>query len=237
MNPSLCSTSRVIALAACILLAGIPAAMAADETGTAAGIGATIVARSFPSGAAIYLNDEYRGVTPAILKNISPGEYMVNLSMPGYNNESFTVILYHGSMRELGANLEPASAAPAPAGSGSVAIDSDPGGASVLLDGRPAGKTPAGHAALILNDVPAGSHTVTVELAGYPAYTGTVTVIRNQVVKVSAGFVTPNTTTSGTPLSDTLPASMAGSRPAPLVPLAAVAAVCVAGFIVILRRS
>ena len=59
--------------------------------------------------------------------------------------------------------------------------------------------TPAGRAALVLNDVPIGNHTVTVELAGYPVYASTVTVIKNQVVKVSADLVMTSPTSEGTP--------------------------------------
>jgi hypothetical protein len=239
MNPFPGSTRYAIAaaLAIFILLAGIPFAMAADDTGNITGIGATIIARSYPPGAAIYLNDEYRGVTPSILRNITPGEYVVNLTLAGYNNESWTTSVFDGSTRDLGANLEPASAVPAPTGSGSIAIDSDPGGASVTLDGNPAGTTPAGRAALILNNVPAGSHTVTVEVAGYPPHTEAVTVIRNQVVKVNADFITQSPTTPGTPVATSPGATTGSQKPVPLSPLAAVAAAGLAGLVFVLRRS
>ena len=227
----------ITGMVACLLLAGIPAAMAIDATNTPAFIGGTIIAKSYPPKAAIYLNDEYQGVTPAILKNITPGEYLVTLSLAGHNNDSFTLILYNGSVREFGVNLEPASTPTPPTGSGSLAIDSSPGGASVLLDGKPAGMTPTAHAALILNNVPAGSHTVTVELAGYPAYTGTVTVIKNQVEKVSADLVTQSPTTSGVPVATSPIAATDRQKPVPISPLAAVAAAGLAGLIVVLRRS
>jgi hypothetical protein len=235
-----CNT-LITVMVACLLLAGAPGALAADEPGTAAGNGATIIARSFPTGASIFLNNEYRGVTPLVLVNITPGQYMVNISMAGYNSESFTVILSDGSLRELGANLEPASASPAPAGSGSVAVDSSPGGAAVLLDGRPAGVTPAVRAALILNDIPAGSHTVTVELAGYPSYSTTVTVIRNQVVKVSADLMIQSPVVDGTLVSSVLPdtnppATTGRAGPVPLSPFPAVAAAGLAGLVMMLRR-
>jgi hypothetical protein len=233
-----CRSQKIITgIIACLLLAGVPAAMAADDTGRSASIGGTIIARSYPSGAAIYLNDEYRGVTPAILKNVTPGEYLVNITLAGYNNESWTTILYDGSVRELGANLEPASAAPAPTGSGSIAIDSSPGGASVLIDGKPAGTTPGGRAALILNSIPAGSHTVTVELAGYPSHTETVTVIKNQVVKVNADFVTQSPTIAETAVTITPIATTDRQKTVPLSPLTVIAAAGLAGLVVVLRRS
>ena len=229
---------------ACLLLAGIPSAMAADETPTQPLVGGTITVVSFPPGAAVYLNGEYRGLTPQRLRNVSPGEYLINVSLAGYRNETFTTTIYHGSTREIGVNLENATASLPPGGSGSIAIDSDPGNATVTLDGTPVGRTPAGRAALILNNVPAGIHTVTAELAGYPLYSSTVTVVRNQVVKVEADFVTASPTVSGTtaitgtPSSTGTPvATTTRGQPVPLSPLAAITAAGFAGLAVVFRRS
>jgi hypothetical protein len=216
----------------CLLVAGIPAAMAADNT-TPQPAGGTITVFSYPQGAAVYLNGVYRGDTPAILLNVLPGDYFVNVRLAGYNNESFTTIIYDGSTREFGVNLERASAAPVtPAGDGSIAVDSNPGGAAVLLDGNAAGTTPTGRAALILNAVPAGSHTVTVELAGYPPYTSTVTVIRNQVVQVNADFELRSPTIPGTPVATT-----DRGEPVPLSPLTAAGAAGLVGLAAVFRRS
>jgi hypothetical protein len=216
----------------CLMVAGIPAAIAADET-TPQPAGGTITVFSYPHGAAVYLNGVYRGDTPATLLNVPPGDYFVNVSMAGYNNESFLTTIYPGSTRDFGVNLEKASGAPiTPTGDGSIAVDSNPGGAAVTLDGNPVGTTPTGRAALILNAVPAGSHTVTVELAGYPPYTSTVTVIRNQVVQVNADFEQRSPTITGTPIATT-----DRGEPVPLSPLTAVAAAGLICFAAAFRRS
>lgn len=230
---------RIIGIIACLLLAGIPSAMAANETTADSPVGGTITVISFPLGAAVYLNGEYRGVTPARLQNVPPGDYLINVSLAGYNNETFTTTIYNGSTREIGVNLEKTSAAAAvsptslqKSGSGSIAIDSNPGEASVTLDGNPMGKTPAGRAALILNSVPTGIHTVTVELAGYPLYTSTVTVVRNQVVQVKADFVSRSPTITVTPIATTN-----RGEPVPLTPLTAIAAAGIASLAAVFRRS
>ena len=57
-----------------------------------------------------------------------------------------------------------------------------------MIDGKNVGTTRMDGYALIVDNVPSGSHTVTVELSGYPPYSSTVTVTKNQVVKVSADF-------------------------------------------------
>jgi len=73
---------------------------------------------------------------------------------------------------------------PAPAGSGSIAVDPSPGGVSAAPDGKLVVQIPADHAALILNAVPSG--TIIVEPAGYPLSPRNVTVVRNPVVQVNA---------------------------------------------------
>jgi PEGA domain len=232
MEQSSCRNKNfILAFLASMLLAGIPAAMAADGTTGLSSPGSNISVITNPSGAAVYLNGEYRGLTPQRIEYLSPGTYVVDIRMNGYRNETVQRTL-NGTMLEIGINLESLSSLPAPTGNGSVAIDSNPGGASVLLDGKSAGSTPAGRAALILNDVPAGNHSVTVELAGYAAYTTDITVMKNKVVQVNADFATRTPTISGTPIATT-----DRSGRLPLSPLAAVAAACLAGLAATSRRS
>jgi hypothetical protein len=242
-NPCRDSCTR-IALLALLLIAAVPVAMAENTTNASASAGGTIMVMSFPQGASIYLNDEYVGITPKKLENIPPGKYLVNISKPGSNNDSAPIILYDGSYREIGFTLEPAATpAATPSGSGSIAISSTPGGATVKLDGAGAGTTRLERASLILNDVPAGIHTVTVELAGYPVYTETVTVKKNQVVKVTADLAASPAVlavpgTSGIPLTYGAPATTpARSNPVPLSPLCVVAAAVLAGLAAACRRS
>jgi hypothetical protein len=220
----------------CLLLAGIPAAMAADGTNATSSAGGTIIVMTFPQGASVYLNDEYRGISPIKLENIPPGNYLVNVSKAGASNDSAPVVLFEGSTREIGFTLESASPAPAvPTGSGTVAVDSIPGGASVMLDGKNVGTTRMDGYALIVDNVPSGSHTVTVELSGYPPSSSTVTVTKNQVVKVSADFQSQSPATATLP--GTPPATTDRRQPAPLSPLTAVAAAGIIGLAAAFRRS
>jgi len=226
----------IIGIIACLLLAGIPVAMAADEANTTVPFGGTISVISLPEGAAVALNGEYRGNTPVLLESIPPGTYEINVSMAGYRTESIPTVLINGSKREIGVNLENASTASATmikkSGYGSIAVDSNPGSASVTLDGAPVGMTPAGRAALILNNVPDGDHVVTVGLSGYPLYTSNVTVIKNLVVRVNADLVSGTLTLPGTPIATT-----DRSKPVPLSPLTAIAAAGLIGLATAFRRS
>ena len=233
-KPSHRNRNIITGIIACLILAGIPAALAADGTTTTSSVGGTIIVMSFPEGAAVYLNEQYLGVAPITRQNITPGKYDVRVSMAGYNNNTVPIELWDGSTREIGFNLDPASSStPVPVGFGSIAVDSSPGGASVMLDGNNVGITPSGNAALILNTIPTGSHTVTVELTGYPPYSSTVTVLKNQVVRVEADLATISPTITGSIPSPTTNRQ----QPAPLSPLVAIAAAGLAGLAAAFRRS
>lgn len=222
----------ILGIIACLLLAGMPAAMAAEGINTTSSIGGTIIVMSFPQGASVYINEEYRGIAPLSLQNITPGNYQVSVSKTGYNNDTVPVLLYDGSTREIGFTLEPVTKATVPTGSGSIAVDSSPGGAVIMLDGNTVGITRMDGYAFNVNNVPAGNHIVTVELTGYPVYTSNITVIRNQVVKVNADFATQTPTITGSPVATT-----ARPKPVPLTPLTAIAAVGLAGIAAVFRRS
>jgi PEGA domain-containing protein len=64
---------------------------------------------------------------------------------------------------------------------GDLAIDSDPPGASVLIDHRPAGQTP-----LHVSRLRAGSHVVAVERGGYERWTAAVSVVADTTTRVRA---------------------------------------------------
>jgi hypothetical protein len=222
----------LVCIIACLLVAGIPAAMAVTETPALPSVGGTIAVNSNPPGAAVSLNGLYRGDTPARFANLTPGTYVINVSLAGYKPWVFPNDIADGDVLQIGVNLELASTASATGGSGTIAVDSSPGGALVKLDGNTAGTTPAGRAALILNAVPSGDHTITVELAGYPLYSRNVTVIKNQVVQVNADFVTRSPTIPGTPITTT-----DRREPVPLSPAMVIAAVSIAGLAAVFRRS
>ncbi len=78
---------------------------------------------------------------------------------------------------------EPGTDAPAPAGPGSVYLDTRPPGAIVLIDGERVGVTP-----LLVPDVTAGAHHVRLELAGYLPWTTDVAVAAEEQVRVGASL-------------------------------------------------
>jgi hypothetical protein len=248
---SLLNPNRLlIGVIACLLVMGIPSVMAAVSVNAASSEGGTILVTSDPAGAAVSLNGEYQGVTPAEYKNLPPGDYSITVELAGYHTETIPTHLWDGSRREILVHLEnlssvpTATATPGPLSRyGSIAVDSTPGGANVSLDGVAAGRTPLTHTALILNSVPVGSHTLRVELAGYPPFTRSVTVIKNQVLRINADLAASNQSVSSTlpaTVSETDTVSMARTAPTrqsgiPLVLV--IVAVGLAGFAAVFRRS
>lgn len=77
--------------------------------------------------------------------------------------------------------VERSTAVQLPRYRGSLAIDSDPSGAVVSLDGRVVGSTP-----ILLEDVPAGSRVVRVESSGYERWSAAIRVVANQRTRVNA---------------------------------------------------
>ena len=53
---------------------------------------------SFPSGAEIYINDQYKGETPTII-NIPPKENFITLNKKGYGTASFKTPIFFGAIR------------------------------------------------------------------------------------------------------------------------------------------
>ena len=125
---------------------------------------------SVPEGASLLINGEYRGKTPLSLGNLPSGRYTVTFSRFGFIGLSTEVPVEEGKTAEVTATLQPET--------GTLAINSTPSGARVLLDGTDAGLSP-----VMLENISAGNHTVMLEKEGYR------TSVRE--VRVKAGQANP----------------------------------------------
>lgn len=240
----------LIGVIACLLIAGISPVMAAVTVNAASSGGGTIIVASYPAGAAVSLNGEYQRVTPAEYNNLPPGDYTITVELAGYFTETIPTDLRDGSRREILVQLENVSSVSGQTDTleslyryGSIAVDSTPGGADVSLDGVVAGRTPVTHAALVLNNVPVGRHTIRVSHAGYPPFTSTVTVVKNQVQRINADLSMSNqSVTTAIPATGTpaVPVTMAPTTPTrqSTLPLEIViGAIGLAGFAAVFRGS
>jgi hypothetical protein len=148
---------------------------------------------SNPSGAAVYVDSIYRGVTSTIVGNLAPGSHSVRLSKAGYQDWTGTVSISAGATTTLSPTLTP-DQQPQYA---TVSIRSIPPGANVYGDGVYVGQTSAAHA-LVFTQVTPGIHTLLLSKAGYQDYTATQTVVAGQNYDLTIPLTAvPNPTTGG----------------------------------------
>lgn len=121
-----------------------------------------LILDSEPSQAKLTLNGREVGFTP-FQSDIDEGRYQVKLDKAGYITlEAFVVVNRDKQTRQtFTLTGKP----------GSIAVHSEPEGASVYLDDQLVGTTP-----VVLADVPAGSHRVRVSKDGYDTVQGDVDV-------------------------------------------------------------
>jgi hypothetical protein len=174
-----------------------PPVVADAEPPARGGVSSTgrLIVRSVPSRAGVTVNGKWRGRTPLVLEKLPFGNYVVRVVQPGYRvaHDEFTLgrrSAVHTYAARLERNALPAapSSATAPAReraglTGSLYVDSNPRGATVLLDGRSVGQTP-----LRLSDVSVGSHIVRLELAGKKEWTSPARVIAGETARVTGSL-------------------------------------------------
>jgi len=141
----------------------------------------TLYISSSPKGAYITLDGNYQGTTPTTIGGLTPGTHIVELNAPGYDEWYGQVTVYVNQVTSVSETLAQ-SAQPS---SGAISISSTPASASVSVDGVYYGQTPSGNR-LLVNNIAAGQHTVTVTLGGYQDYSTTVTVATGQTAMVDA---------------------------------------------------
>lgn len=141
---------------------------------------------SEPSGANLVVHGQSQGVTPKFVYDLSPGTYMVFISMDGYEDWQQNVVVQANRQTEVNAQL----VASAPA-FGWLEVTSVPSGATVFVDGDRLGHTTPAKIAR-----PPGSCTVEVTKTGYQDYTGTWTVTAGQTT-VAAVTLTATSTAGG----------------------------------------
>ena len=157
-----------------------------------------LTVRSTPSRAGVTVNGKWRGRTPLTLDALPFGNYVVRVVQPDYktSREEFALDARNPS-RTLNVKLEsekpaaPARTRPAQQEApraaetftGVLFVDSHPQGATVVVDGKPVGKTP-----LRLSDVRIGTHVVRLELAKHRPWYSTARVVSGQEVRVAGSL-------------------------------------------------
>ena len=143
-------------------------------------VNGSLYVQSNPTGADVKLDGVYKGTSPLMLPDISPGLHTVRVEKTGYYPWEDTVDVSAGMTTNVTAAL---TAIPPPPTSGALFIQSNPTGADVKLDGVYKGMTP-----LSLANISPGLHTVRVEKTGYVPWEDTVDVSAGVTTNVTAAL-------------------------------------------------
>ncbi|MDD3069697.1 MAG: PEGA domain-containing protein, partial [Methanoculleus horonobensis] len=146
----------------------------------------SIHATSSPSGAAIYLNGNYRGTAPLTIQSLSPGTYTLEAERSGYRSDLSTVTVRAGQQSNIQFTLTPIEQY------GAIKVTSSPSGAYVYMDGVYKGRTP-----LTLSSVSAAKHNIELDLANYYDWRSTVTVSPGVTSYVNAHLTSIPSETAG----------------------------------------
>ena len=133
--------------------------------------GGVLAISSSPSGAKVYLDGKYIGVTPLTTPKLGEGTYRVTLKLEGYKDWSGEVAV--PAQGEVAAELLPW---------GRLVVWSTPPGAQVYLDGRLEGETTAGGLVLYLE----GEHLLRVVRCGFRSWSEVVTLESGEAQEVRA---------------------------------------------------
>jgi len=145
-----------------------------------------------PVGASVVLNEKYLGMTPMTSGNLDPGTYTLSLSKFGYAKMTTPVRLEAGKTTSVNAHLVPLV--------GSLSVNTTPMGASLQLDGSPAGISPA-----LFSNLSTGNHTLAISRDGYQPVQENITVVTDQVVPVTVALAPVPAATFPLPAAGCLP--------------------------------
>ncbi|MDP6433716.1 MAG: PEGA domain-containing protein, partial [Candidatus Scalindua sp.] len=121
---------------------------------------------SVPASATIYLDGKKTGTTPDTLMSATPGIHKIEVKMDGYEVWSKMVNVKADKNKALTAALQKMA--------GSISIESEPAKASIFIDGKEFGRTPA-----MRKSIDHGKHEVEVRMEGYKVW--------SKIVNLKAG--------------------------------------------------
>ncbi|HEX8027827.1 MAG TPA: PEGA domain-containing protein, partial [Vicinamibacterales bacterium] len=125
-----------------------------------------LAVQSRPSGARVTVDRQERGVTPLALR-LPSGAHVLEVQIGTAEPRVIPLTIQPGVQTSQYIELEGGTV------TGALEIRSEPPGARVSIDGRPRGTTPA-----TIRDLPAGDHSIVLELGGRKV---------TQAVKIEAG--------------------------------------------------
>jgi len=133
------------------------------------------------SGAWVYIDGSYKGVTPLLICDLLPGSYEIQLRKIGgpatHYDYTSTITIYAGKEILVTAELGPVGPDTL------LNVSSSPPGADVYIDSSYRGITP-----IKISNLTSKSHTVRVVKSGYIAYSTTTKLSEGRPIDVTANL-------------------------------------------------
>ena len=142
---------------------------------------------STPANANVYLDGVQKGVTPLMLSDPATGTHIIQVRLYGYDEWKSTVEVSNGGTKTISALLNQNDTVLTQG----INISSNPGGATIILDGLAKGVTPK-----TLNNIAAGIHVLEIDYPGYTSWKSTVDVPETEIKDISINL-TPKTNPPG----------------------------------------
>lgn len=138
---------------------------------------ASLAVYSIPEGARVYLDNNYKGVAPALFESLPPGEHRIRVEKDGFDTLARTVNLTRGNESTEEFRLK--------ANTGKISVTSVPAGVVVYVDGVKSGETPPSDvkdlsSMLEISGVAEGEHVLKFAKPGYFPKTANCTVRRGE---------------------------------------------------------
>ena len=126
----------------------------------------------------MYIDGQLRGIAPAVLPEVLPGNHQVTISFNGYDDWSHIVSVGSGRMSAINAELVAAKEI-----TGSLAVITDPPGAEIFMDDDFKGVSP-----VTISGLSTGTHTVLLTLKDYANATTNISITAGQTRKYTTGL-------------------------------------------------
>jgi hypothetical protein len=126
-----------------------------------------------PTGAEVYVDGAFRGLTPLLLPDVPLGTHRVQITAPGFFPKEVDLTVPDRIPLKIAVELV--------ADSASVDFSSEPAGAAVLINGSSRGTTP-----LRVDQIPSGETEVVLQLEGYAPHREKLVLKAGETVRVEA---------------------------------------------------
>jgi hypothetical protein len=156
----------------------------------------SVLVQSTPTGADVYIDGNYEGISPVTVSGLSQGPHMAELHLAGYEVLTQTINIVSGQGANVNMVLSPYSTE---SDTGSIDIRSNIPGALVYLDGVYKGATLSGTVFNLIAVSP-GSHTILLHVPGYTDFIKTTQVTAGQIAHFDATFTQQSSPYPGAPL-------------------------------------